>query len=154
MNHLRDLLERLADNHDVYAPGVATLDAMRDQFDLIATIGEQAVCFWMGEYENLKDLAIIPGLCRLPFETCWFECETTVDGKSVYVGALLTSKNGVIVDGSVWCKFNGMWGLLAAVTSDQFDSERVKIHGEHDEAISGAVLAVGAVRSFLSALHC
>ncbi|MEY2689152.1 MAG: hypothetical protein RL375_3350 [Pseudomonadota bacterium] len=37
---------------------------------------ENAMCFHMGTHDAIGELTIIPDLLKLPFDTCYFECDT------------------------------------------------------------------------------
>lgn len=154
MNHLRELLD--TSDRDIDWPVPTDVPAlMRSP----RTIGEQAVCFWLGDdadLDSLLGLTAIPELIRLPYTVCWFEGEVCSTDVVVRAGMLAVQDLGGSIGAIVFSRASGgRWSLVGSVHPESFKSAELTRMTVSREDVKTAVHAfVCVVKAFLSALHC
>lgn len=157
MNHLRELLEALP-----YKVGAddcwASPQELMAAFDDAKRLGEQAVCFAIGDIDQAVALAVIPELCKLPYRTCWFEAEfedADEPGRRLLVG-MLCSEEGGGFNAAVFLRQPGAaWSLEGAVSADSLQTHYMEMHCHAiEDARRGIQTMTYGVKAFLSALHC
>lgn len=134
------------------------VDELRAALDDAKRIGEQAVCFALGCIDHTVALTAIPELCRLPYQTCWFEAEFQNEDdptRRVCVGMLCSEEEGGF-NAAVFARHTSGWWVLAGVVhADSLQDNEMLVQCP---AVDGArrqmhVMTYG-VKAFLSALHC
>jgi hypothetical protein len=157
MNHLRDLQDTL--NSSSFAAGDGSffsLDEINKIGDAVEKDAEKAVCFWMGDISSLLPLSIIPDACKLPFPTCWFECEVNAPaahGKPLIAG-LLAQEDGGEFHATVFTKYSGDWAFVGAIRAPTLGDTIAQFIPAIKGDFESLQMTVSALKSFLSALHC
>lgn len=157
MNHLRELIESLP-----YNVGFDDIWGSREKpesvLKLVKRIADNAVCFSMGDIDNILTLSAIPDLCKLPFEYCWFEAEfknSDPNGGSCFAGILCNETDGKFA-GSVFLRMNGNgWSFEGTVHSENLSTSDCAflVHG-HSSATQGIDTLLKGLLRFLSAMNC
>lgn len=157
MNHLRDLLDTCDGGAFTVVNSAQFSEAECQRIaDDILDIGERAVCFWLGDIESTLDLKAIDELCKLPFDTCWFECEVhppSAPGQSLFAGVLCGHQDGYF-NAAVFTRFKGSWAFEGTIHSNRFEDAKMVVRPTSDDAKQVCSLTMFAVKAFLSALHC
>jgi hypothetical protein len=152
MNHLRSLIDALKRGSVATDPDIPAerVDAARKAIPILA---EQAVCFYIGDVDEVGNLARIPELCRLPYPVCWFEAEVSMgDGMRVNIGLLAHEMDGEF-RGTVFTTHRDFWTLDGSVAAANLGDDR-HFTNAHADAVLMVNTIVAATKSFLSALHC
>lgn len=156
MNHLRELLEDLPKRNVQVLTGWPTEEMPAVALGVAQKTGEQAVCFFMGDIDDVRKLARIPELYRLPFTTCWFEGQIgTSQGQRLITGMLCNEVGGQVQCIGFLRKPSGGWVLLSCANSLDLDVDHLV--AEFDNGKSTALLIAymhASAQSFLSALNC
>ena len=154
MNHLRELLEAIPNGIGV-DPCIQEADA--DRYLSWAEQGAQgAVCFWMGDIDQVSELKAPPELVRMPFKTCWFEGEAATDdaGNRALIGILANETPGEIYAGEVlvFMRHKHRWALMLACGLEY--NGGVGVCGVEPDVLSGAKYAMHALKAFCCAINC
>jgi hypothetical protein len=154
MNHLRELLTAI-DVDMGRDPHIDEADADR-YFAYLESQGEKAVCFWMGDVDDVCELKVPAELVRLPFETCWFEGEAAADGAGnrALIGMLATETPGEAhaAEVFVFMRHQHRWALMTACTLEH--SGGIGVSGNDRDVLSGAQYAMYALKAFCCAINC
>lgn len=157
MNHLRDLLDSLS--HSVHAPietGVSDEDLDR-MADWCASKGEHAIAFSLGNIRSVIELNIVSELVRLPYKTCWFECEigpfSTTDVLMCGGMLLHTTDDGMYI-GQVWTKLRTQWRFIGQVYGHPMAPNTWFVSKGSKALLETLWLQTNATFCFLSALNC
>lgn len=149
MNRLRELL-------DTPAARLGVNGAIPGGFASPAVAGfrhfaANAMCFWIGRLEDLaSSMPIVPEMCRLPFDNCWFEWE--FDGEVEACWALQFSGACTIL---FFARRNNEWSLVSASRSEDFAfSGGAEVHPADGNFYSQHFRWRAVVDAFLTALHC
>jgi hypothetical protein len=160
MLHLREILDQVAGEGLVIHETVGKA-GRRLLPQLICNLGEEAMCFDMGDIEGVCAIDPVRELMRLPYPTCYFEGsipDPTQNGK-LAVSAYLCTHDGA-EDGSIFIvhlirRANSReWEL---VQSSKFDRNTGIFFGEPEmNTVAGrdTTAALGPVACFLAALNC
>jgi hypothetical protein len=157
MNHLRDLLDSLQDSVHAPASSCVTAEELDRMADWCASAGERAVAFSLGDIATVTELQVVPELVRLPYATCWFECEIYPASQPDVVmcgGLLIDTLDDGRYFGQVWTKLRGEWRFIGKAFGHAADPGKWKISGETAEISQIVGLQTKAAQCFLSALHC
>lgn len=155
MNHLRNLIDQPALLALTIDHTGATVEE-NDPAPLFAEVkhkAENAVCFWLGDLDGVCQLSIIPELCRLPYQTCWFEMEmVTSVGKMITAALVTETEDGELHFVSV-TRVGREWALdgVAHGSYAAPEMEMLPVDAASLVQLRHNIYAVGA---FLSALHC
>lgn len=156
MNHLRDLLDSLKNEATAPAAAKISAHALNKAADWCDVVGENAVCFSMGDISTALDLQVIPELVVLPYSTCWFEAEAhppSTPGVAVTCGLLIHRYEDGRCIGLVWSRLKREWRLIGEVSNfERTDKPMVKA-GDAD-LFEATGMTAKAAMAFLSALHC
>lgn len=161
MNHLREVIDAPAlggvildrrGNVVGNVPG-AELSAVHAELRHYA---ERAVCFWLGDLDQMCELSPIPDLCRLPYPTCWFEAEMKVPDSSdrPLSGLLLTQDEGGAVHGVSVTRIGRGWQLDGVVHGPGMGMNEMEMSSVDDACLIQLRHMLYAAMAFLSALHC
>lgn len=118
-------------------------------------IMEDAICFWVGDVQRLNGLQVIPELCKLPYQTCWFELWLQDSSNQPgYFGGVLVRReeNQHII--SFFCKYKGNWVFQFASVLDLLSDSAFKLIPETPQTLDMADLVHTTVCEFLSAMNC
>lgn len=155
MNHLREVLS-IEDGAILIDEGLnpkglsSVLSAFRRE-------AESAVCFWVGSADEMYPLAIIPELCRLPFEKCWFEVLVATPGEPPYVAAAFVTRGENHTESGAFTSVvfqrlgGGRWAYTGGIYGTVYDYSFFLCHPDSEVE---CVAMLGTVFRFLSALHC
>ncbi len=151
MNHLRELMDKPAKSWLI--PGdIADQDAFAIWGD-VQKFGTQAQCFWLGEVEDTDGLQVIPELCRLPYDVCWFEVACTTDARHWTVGALIVA-TPTTTRMIGFRKLAGTWELRYVTDMEKFSAGQMWTLPAEQRAADEAKAVRLKIAAFLSALHC
>lgn len=157
MNHLRDLLDTCDGGaFRVANAGEFSQAECQRIADDVLHAGEQAVCFWLGDIEGTLDLKTIQELCKLPFDTCWFECEVSAPsaaGHALFAG-LLCSQGPSGFNAAMFTKFKGLWAFEGSLHASRFEDVNMVMRPANPDTKDSLAMMIYAVKAFLSALHC
>ncbi len=158
MNHLRELLDALP--YEVgYDDHWNSPDAGPTALKMSKVFGEKAVCFSIGDIASMSTLVSIPELCRLPFESCWFEAEFKSKhiGTSPVIAGILCSEIEDDFSGSVFLRQSDKrWsfeGIVRAKPSLRDPDCAFEVEMHPDSRQGAHALLIGVLR-FLSAMNC
>ncbi len=157
MNHLRDLLDSLQDSANAPIESGVTAKDLDRMADWCALVGEQAVAFSMGDIATVIELQVVPELVRLPYPTCWFECEIYPPSQPDVVmcgGLLINTLDDGSYFGQVWTKLRGEWRFIGKTYGTAETAGNWKISSETEKIFQIVGLQTKAAQCFLSALHC
>lgn len=157
MNHLRDLLDSLSVSITTSASSGITAEDLQRIGDRTAIAGEWAVAFSMGDLSSIIDLQVVPELVRLPYQTCWFECEIRPPSAPNIVlcaGLLVHTADNGKGDGTVWLKRDGEWRFLGAVLNTHLHADEWVAASKVDHHAQAVLTLIRGTQCFLSALHC
>lgn len=156
MNHLRELLEALP-----YKVGVddcwASPQELKAAVDDAKRLGEQAVCFAIGDIDQAVALGVIPELCKLPYQTCWFEAvfDADDDSRRLLVGMLCSEEGGGFNAAVFMREPVSGWSLQGAVSAEDFQTNLMEMRcNAFEETRRGIYTMTYGVKAFISALHC
>jgi hypothetical protein len=135
----------------IESPPKSSIDALHAY---VRAKGENAMSFWMGEFNQLAQLKIIKDICRLPFDTCWFEAEETVHGECVIHGMLMTKQGEKSIKGFSFTRIRRDWWLNGTVEFEDFRQELYNFGSLDREGYVQVSNMNYLVVAFLSALHC
>jgi hypothetical protein len=160
MNHLRELLEALPMSVGVDDLGLSAQEVFASM-EYAKRLGEQAVCFSIGDINHAVSLAVIPELCRLPYERCWFEAEFDdgdASGRKLCVAMLCTEAHGGFHAMVFLRQPGGIWSLEGGTARESLQTLSThykKMNWDaHADARHGVDTITYGVKAFLSALHC
>ena len=157
MNNLHSLIDQASTYMMGLMPEVSDHDA-RTIYAMTADIGRQAQCFDIGAVDGVCELNVVPDLCRLPYQVCWFEGEiqgsdSLIVPRQGRLGLLAYEAGEGRVSIGCYMLVAGKWGMLFAVNLESLTSQTaVVIPGSADK--DAAHKAVYAVKAFCSALNC
>jgi len=157
MNHLRELLDSLQDSVNAPSASAVTPEELDWMADWCTSAGESAVAFYCGDIATVTELQVVPELVRLPYATCWFECEIypqTQPGVVMCGGLLINTQDDGSYFGQVWTKLRGEWRFIGKVYGDAAEPGKWRISGETKAIAQSVGLLTKAAQCFLSALHC
>lgn len=157
MNHLRDLIESLKDSVNAPSSSSMTAEGLDRMAGWCTLAGERAVSFFLGNIAEVSELQVIPELVRLPYPTCWFECDITPESQPNLVmcgGLLIHTKADGTYFGQVWTKLRGEWRFIGTVIGNAADPGNWAISDDTEVISKVVALQTRAVQCFLSALHC
>jgi hypothetical protein len=151
MNHLRELLDSAATGWNVpVSMAGADADAVAAE---VRRIGPHAISFWLGEVEDTEGLSVIPELCKLPYDVCWFEIGCTTPAKSWIMG-MLAIKTTAATRLTLFRRMHGVWELVCVSDLEQFNSGQMFTLPAEERAAEKAKAVRLKIAAFLSALHC
>jgi len=157
MNHLRELLETKASNWYATANLTGALPRKIESRDVpilqnqVRTFGSRAMSFWLDDVTETKGMTVIPELCRLPFDACWFEWTGKDIGAVTYGVLVFAVKEKIRVIAFARVKKN--WCLLFLREYETLSRPWFEKPDEcGDERKPEAFMYI--ICSFLSALHC
>jgi hypothetical protein len=158
--HLHDLMdcyekETILGHLEFEKPGATIAEIIQ----LSTPVMMSAVCFDIGPWHGLTGFQMIPELCRLPYENCWFEGVAPGDGCSDTLIGIIAKQ---MTDGTacLWafCKTNGCWtfqGMMVQTEVVKNDGTRWKIIPKMDDEHNEFMLSIARLMwVFLSALNC
>lgn len=157
MNHLRDLLDSLKVAVTAAAGNGLTDRQLDQEADWCASIGERAISFSMGDIASVTDLNVVPELVRLPYQTCWFECEIRPLRHSdvlMFGGMLLHTRDDGMYAGQVWSKLRGNWRFIGNVYGVPMTPGKWALTKGSEALMHTLWLQTKATLCFLSALNC
>lgn len=162
-NHLREVIEQIdADqlmlSRAFTSEGVDNVTALEQ---VMRAQMERAMCFDMGHEDGTLGLSMIPGMFRIPYATCWFECELNPAASSsgARTVAILASEAEQGLELYFFKRDQQMrqpWVLLgmASEVAERSTRDGVAITGNFWPRQSGIDNLVGVLWAFLSALNC
>jgi hypothetical protein len=117
-------------------------------------VAPQAICFDIGNIDELPDISPVYEMVREPFPTCWFEANFTyTDGKQIIIGLLVIVREEVQV--TSFRRKNKQWQIRGGFTAESLSEWRkYEIFPDHaysEEEIKQHKLVLS---TFLSALNC
>lgn len=156
--HLRELAEQLESN-EIDATALVAQDArVYAALDAAELAAKNAMCFHMGEGEEMDGFRCIPELVRLPFSACWFEFDHTRAGGISRFGVLAREVESETV-WFVFCRPAGQkhWQIIgwASIAEKTDEGIRWAVRPKAIEDYAPSVLEIlHIVSAFLSALNC
>lgn len=157
MNHLRELIDSLQDSVTAPISSGVTSDDLDRMADWCISSGENAVAFYLGDIATVTELQVVPELVRLPYATCWFECEIrpqSQPGVVMFAGLLIKTQDDGSYFGQVWSRLRGEWRFIGKVYGDAGKPENWKISSDTEVISRVMAIQTKAAQCFLSALHC
>lgn len=153
MNHLRDLMEACDGGvFSVVNSGNFSEEECHGLAEDVLSIGEKANCFWLGDIEGVLDLKTIEDLCRLPYDTCWFEGEAP--GKAgLFIGMLCIQRSDQF-HAAVFARHKNMWSFEGTIEAARFEDVKMAMRPADKSSEAICSFMMYAVKAFLSALHC
>lgn len=150
MNRLRDLLD---------APSIALPDEIDDQVwqnDIgkrVRLEAANAMCFWMGDVQEISKLTLLPEICVLPFDNCWFEADLQHETESMVMGLLTARKaDHTMLYGFVRVRQD--WKFVQAMQMECFNGKPLRWSKPGGSTFACMNFIRRYVGQFLSALHC
>lgn len=124
----------------------------------ILEIGKSAICFNIGDLEDLSTIKPIESLIKLPFDTCWIEGKCKIaQGFDAIFGMLASNGEGGYIKGTVFQKQNGAdwaligYGWLGGEPAITCPSEYDPTGKQCAETVDYILYAISV---FLSAINC
>lgn len=151
MNHLRELLE-LHPSAWLVADDFSDNDAYALAGDLHRA-ATSAMCFWMGDVDELDGLKAVKELSRLPFDSCWFEILCVTADKQWIVGCLAVNHfSGTRMIG--FTRTAGTWMLRWTADADSFNGGELRVLPATEHAGKEALAVRYKIAAFLTAMNC
>lgn len=147
MNHLHDLLD--APPERCRAPHALDPGLDNGAFQEARKAGQNAVCFDLGESENLAGMKWHADGLRLPYPVCWFEFQHSGDCTGVLCMQMREDFIGLISFG----KQRGLWHLVWIGETTHLGA-KISIRPGIDSAAAEAADTMAGVAVFLTALQC
>jgi hypothetical protein len=157
VNHLRELLECVASGSAGYSPDSFSSGDARLLRGALPHMCQEAQCFWMGDLDELGEIAVIPEIARLPFRRMWAEgtylSETL--GRTT-VGYLCSEHNEGYVQIVAFARAHStLWtAIWFADRVNMRTGEFETAQNKHDPLAQFVRAGVRHVRRFCSALNC
>ena len=159
MNHFHEILEGI-NNKLPYIQCTASFsdkDWNMMEND-IKTYCSKAICFNMGDMSGLANLKSIRDICKLPFDTCWFESNFEHE-KLGYTAGCLVSRTPDYILIYLWRKKLGNWLLKNAmqiyVNDLDYSGATTKVYAVDDVDYTLEIEEwLLAVQIFLTAMNC
>lgn len=151
--NLHDLIESINSNK------ILCIDPINDdEFDeitrIVKNVAPEAICFDMGDIDEIPPLSPVYEMVKEPFPTCWFECHFThTDNTEIIIGLLVVSREEIQI--TSFRRKHKQWCIRGMIVLDSLSNWQnfglfppVDIVGEelkqHKLVLS----------TFLSALNC
>lgn len=150
-NHLRDLLDAVGDGEPVFFEHMTDRQMAHVETNVLKA-GEQAVCFYGGDVDDLANFKVIEDLVRLPFDVCWVEVAAMGQGAQVVFGGMLWLVDGRI-NGQAWRKFKGEWRYLFSWERTE-DCKSLVAHTHPDMNQRSIQAQICYLHLFLTAMNC
>lgn len=162
MTNLHDLIDALRAGK-VWVPSFR--QTMKQGFPAqhawLSAEARDAVCFDMGDVEDVPELAVIPALLRMPYPVTWFEGQTR-DG---LLGLLACEVGDGVLNVAVLNKRLGLAWQIVGVIEVQARADQNRLAGvpvamfsgsdkENDSAFIYAAQAANTMAMFVMALNC
>jgi hypothetical protein len=165
MTNLHDLIDAMKAGK-VWDPSFRhnTKRLFPEQHSFALNLAQEAVCFDMGDCNNIPKLSVIKELILLPYPTTWFE-GATVDGRIGFLATEGASEcENSLFSVAVFNKKPGVeWyfiGVFDAVMKDDGDihCQTIAVFSNNEKWNSGALeyaaFSVNGMLRFLMALNC
>lgn len=155
MNSLRDLLQSLTNGHVFRDPTISERNA-----DSIHTrtleLGEQAQCFDVGEWDQIAELNVVPGLCVMPYPVCWLEgsIESGNGERRGRFGLLVVEQARDVYELVCYMFHDGRYAVMFGARVLSLQEGTCQLTSAEPDVIEAAQRAVFALRAFCSAINC
>lgn len=151
MNTLRDLLDTHPSKWLI--PDILSDEETYRIADYVQSVGNDSMCFYVGDPCALDGRSGKIGMCQLPYERCWFEFAFDSNGVMVTVGALVAKEEErtVIVGFS---KKKGRWGFRYVAYCDSIDALKLAVQPNLDLCLNEALIVRNRIAAILSAINC
>lgn len=151
--HLNNLLDAVHDKKIMCIDPICDED-FHEIMKVCKKVGPGAICFDIGNIDEIPDSPPIYEIVKEPFETCWFEFNFIhSDGKKIVLGMLVIAREKVQIVS--FRRKQGQWLIRGVIVTDSLSNwEKFEILPPLD--IVGKELDQHKIvlSTFLSALHC
>ncbi len=151
--HLHDLIESIDQNK------ILCIEPINDEeFDEITrkfkNVASQAICFDMGEVDEMPNIAPVYEMVKEPFPTCWFEFNFThTDGTQIILGMLVVVRDEVQI--TSFRRKHKQWCIRGVIILDSLSSwENFGLFPPVDVVGEELKQHKIVLSTFLSALNC
>lgn len=151
--HLHALIESINKNK------ILCIDLINDEeFDEITKIfknvSSEAVCFDMGEVDEIPNISPVYEMVKEPFPTCWFECYFThTDGTQIILGMLVVVRQDIQI--TSFRRKHKQWCIRGVIILDSLSSwENFGLFPPVDIVVEELKQHKLVLSTFLSALNC
>lgn len=162
MNRLHQVIENASTIKNSWIPGESAehRSIVNCGVSTFLRYAKHAQCFYGGNITNLKH-SVIPELCVLPYDVCWFEFE--VDWKEYPQKVIFAALVANIKDGEdnaskhfywYFVKRDGWTLVCSGLTRLDVNVFHVEYYCDDENRKIVARAITGAVRWFLSAINC
>lgn len=151
--HIHDLIESINQNK------ILCIDPINDdEFEEITRIFKnvalQAICFDMGEIDELPDIAPVYEMVKEPFPTCWFESSFIhTDGTQIILGMLVVVREEVQI--TSFRRKHKQWCIRGVIILDSLSTwEKFGLFPPVEVVCEELKQHKLLLSTFLSALNC
>ena len=151
--HLHDLLDAVHDNKVMCINPICDED-FNEILRICGRVGPNAICFDMGDVDELPDSAPIYEIVKEPFENCWFEFNFThTDAKKITLGMLVVAREEIKIIS--FRRKRGQWLIRGVLFTDSLSNwDKFEIIPALDVVVKELEQHKLVLSTFLSALHC
>lgn len=156
MNHLRELLDLMPDIQVNAGIERAHWRVCRDN---LVQGSQSTQCFWIGHLNEIEgERRIVPEMCRLPFDSCWFEWTSAAEAVSELWAMWVRQDPGTgAAQCQIYLRSGGIWKLYLVTQCKSYGSPNAEDHAVYPGESWCAdeyVRLRSVVDMFLTALHC